>query len=1147
MSECEPITDKKNTFTLQGGEQKGMKKIVSLALSTAMALSMFASVTSAATLSTQEKYNALVTQGIFEGYPDGNSYLDKDMTRAEFAKVVALLTGLDTAATGTNTYQDQNYANAWYKPYVEAVTKAGYMKGTSTGAKKLFNPNGKVTVQEMAATLVRAAKLEVPTTGINNTAAAWAKGEVQAAINAGLVPATSNFTAAATRGLLVDTAYAFQTAVNKPAVASYEVQDNGATVVFTLANGEKVTVKPEKALVANTATTVNFKYGEFEYSESVTWTVTAATEAVSAAATNLKEVIVTFNGKVDPTSATNINNYSVAGRTIDNVRLSEDGRVATILLEQETDATQVNTLVPNRETSVTVRNILPSTGTGALPTKTLNFTPNDVAVPTVTSVTGLGTQAVQVIFSEPIRQADLVAANFTIDGRSVGGTTINYGYPNSAIIETPLTEGTHTIRISGVRDASGLTIVPTEQTFTVTADTTAPKVVSATSNDLREVTVTFDEPVRSVGGAYANVNSAEFRSTGTPVINGNKVTFTFANNLNYGANSIVINNVRDYSNNSASVTATVTPTLDLIAPTVSNVSFSQTGANFIATIQLSKAVSEESARNLDNYTIRNNNGDVVTGSGRNSAGHPTTTPTISADGKTVTVNLGAGLTDNNYTLTVAGLRDRTVAGNVLLPYTATLNRAEASVGRVQRAWAQGNYVYVEFNKPVATTGTGSALDPAKYTLSGSGSADTTNRLTTRAADIETYGANTVRIYARNFSNISNFVGRQVTVNYVADTNGNYFTTTNGSYSIATTIENANARPTVTTTSVNATSRSNIAVTFTAPLASVRASDFTIYDTTSNTTVATANSATLSADNRTVNLNFNDTIPAPANFTSATRYQLRIADTTGTVDQFGNSATTGTDAAGNINRVTISNEIRPSQLGTATATRVDADTIAVVIPVDQPLNPTTNLAGTNLNVFEASFNNGASATVSGATVVANAEGTANRAIRVVVDTAQQNVNGTLTVVLKGATNNDIKAIVGTNGAAVNAISANVTLSDADNAPAVEVAPTIEETRITSATTVAIEFSGPVSITPAGASQFTAQGTAAGSTPQGAVAVSGSTTDTLLVTFPAGTFTAGEEYTITYTQGTEANRVTNTNGTLTLATGASDTVTAPATFQ
>lgn len=206
-----------NNVLIQGGEKKVMKKILSVALSTAMAFSMFASVAFGDTaLTTQQKYDALKTQGIFTGYPDGQAHLERDMTRAEFAKVVAGVAGLEPI-TGKLSFKDKVYTSKyWAAPSIEAVYAAGLMQGKNT-TKKLFFPKDKVTVEEMATVLVRAMKLEIPTE-TNNTASNWAKGYVQAAINAGVIPNGGNMKANATRAQLVEATYELQQYMATPVV-----------------------------------------------------------------------------------------------------------------------------------------------------------------------------------------------------------------------------------------------------------------------------------------------------------------------------------------------------------------------------------------------------------------------------------------------------------------------------------------------------------------------------------------------------------------------------------------------------------------------------------------------------------------------------------------------------------------------------------------------------------------------------------------------------------------------------------------------------------------------------------------------------------------------------------------------------------------
>lgn len=977
MSECEPTTDKKNTFTLQGGEQKGMKKIVSLALSTAMALSMFASVTSAATLTTQEKYDALVTQGIFTGYPDGNAYLDKDMTRAEFAKVVALLTGLDTSATGTNSYQDQNYANAWYKPYVEAVTKAGYMQGTTTGAKKLFNPNGKVTVQEMAATLVRAAKLEVPTTGISNNASAWAKGEVQAAINAGLVSNTANFTAAATRGLLVDTAYAYQTAVNKPEVTSYEVTENGATVVFTLANGEKVTVKPATALQPNVATTVTFTYNNYEYSESVTWAVTAATAVQSVSATDYRTVVVAFDGEVASASATDVDNYSLPNRTFDSATLSSDKRTVTLLLDENSPS-----LTQQQQTTLTINGVENSNGTKTFSNERKQFTPVDTTVPTVASATALGTGAIRVEFSEPVTRATATnLSNYKVDGNVVAGGSVVYSYPNVAIITGSFTVGQHTLNVANVADFAGFQVAGADTSVTVAADTAAPEVVSAVANDLNQVVVTFNEPVRSVSSAYQTSSN---RPSATPVIRDNKVTlnFTTANQLSLAATTVYLQGVTDYSGNSANRTATVTPELDTTRPTVTSVTAKSAaaGTGTDITIKFSESVLLADIQNTDNYILKNSNGAIVSGRGFTSAGKPSTAPffATTTNGQTSTdtviIRTLQPLEAGTYTLELSGIRDRSAFGNTMIPQSESFTTTQAGQIAPIAAWVENDtanaqqQIYVTFDRAVATSGTGSALDINKYAVNVAGAAYT-SLPTTATVSLST--ADTVRITVPN-SDIGNaFVAapntdpataRGIRVTNVADLNGNTVSSTG----VELALSNGRVNATIANTAAAATSTSTVTATFAGNLTYVDASDFqvtvgsSVYSVANGNLRLTSNDFTRSGGNTTVSFTLSGTNPIPV-----TADNVSIATVTGrtqanilTTDVNGRKITTFSR--------NVTDGIAPAKTGAAVATRQGTTGFTVTVPYNEALEVSATRAAFVVRV------NGSD--VSAANVVAAAQGT-----------------------------------------------------------------------------------------------------------------------------------------------------------------------------
>ena len=91
--------------------------------------------------------------GIINGYPDGTFRPEKSVTRAEFAKMLALAMNLDPRCDDTlpEIYVDV-HAGDWFCPYVTAVVKAGYMRGYGGGR---FGPNNKVKKEEILTTIVR--------------------------------------------------------------------------------------------------------------------------------------------------------------------------------------------------------------------------------------------------------------------------------------------------------------------------------------------------------------------------------------------------------------------------------------------------------------------------------------------------------------------------------------------------------------------------------------------------------------------------------------------------------------------------------------------------------------------------------------------------------------------------------------------------------------------------------------------------------------------------------------------------------------------------------------------------------------------------------------------------------------------------------
>src|SRR5690606_15863205 len=97
---------------------------------------------------TKAKFDALIAAGIFDG--SGGTALGYDeMNRAQFAKVAALILGLeDRNSSNTSGFQDVP-TDGYALSYIEAIKKAGLIDGTGA-----FNPSGNITKEQLATLLL---------------------------------------------------------------------------------------------------------------------------------------------------------------------------------------------------------------------------------------------------------------------------------------------------------------------------------------------------------------------------------------------------------------------------------------------------------------------------------------------------------------------------------------------------------------------------------------------------------------------------------------------------------------------------------------------------------------------------------------------------------------------------------------------------------------------------------------------------------------------------------------------------------------------------------------------------------------------------------------------------------------------------------
>lgn len=855
-----------------------MKKILTVALSTAMAFSMFASVAFGDTAVTpQQKFDALAAKGIFNGYPDKQAHLEKEMTRAEFAKVITKLLGLKEV-TGTLSYKDKGYdAKNWAVPYIEAVTAAGIMQGQDN-VKKIFNYNGKVTIQEMATVLTRALKLEIPTNPDNN-AADWAKGYVQAAIDKGLISKDANFKANASRSQLVEAAYAIDQAAN--ITFTYKIVDP-SNVEFTLSTGEVVKVKLDKPLEANKETEVKFKDAAGnEYTAKVTWAVSAALKVVSASGSNYKEVVINFDGELDKQTAENADNYKVAEFTkLESATLSSDKKSVTLLLQEDSKLSSQKTY------NLQINGVKNSDGSKTF-NETVKFTAVDTQLPEIKEATALGTKAFKVVFSEPVTQNTARnLANYKIDGKNISGH-VDYTYPNIAFVTTDLSVGTHTLTVKDVQDYANFKVNSVDKDLTVAEDNSAPEIESIKATDLTKAEITFNESVKSISKVYhtSSGKTADYK------IKDNKIILTFDKDkqLSMGENTIYVEGVTDYSGNSANREVKVTPELDTTRPVVSSVSSEVDGNVTKVTVEFSKDVNATDIANKENYTLRKENGDIFTGKGFDSKGHPVVTPVYATSKNTneqlknkVVLTSIDKLPSGKYTLEVAGVRDNTAIGNTIVPQKVGFNVTETGNIELNSAWytvdEDNNYVVtVQFNKSVVTEGSGNALDVNKYNyVVGS----TYYPFPTTSTEVELYSSNTVRLTVPTKDVKVNFNNGNVAIRAVniSDADGNYVS----SKTVPLTDRN-NSKIGIDADSVQATAKNKIVADFKGELTRVYSSDFEFVkaDGTTLTTGFNASIVNASEGKTTVEFKFNsDVVPVNSG------WNLKTKGTTQSVDAYG---------------------------------------------------------------------------------------------------------------------------------------------------------------------------------------------------------------------------------------------------------------------
>ena len=94
----------------------------------------------------------MTERGVVSGYPDGKFYPNNDVTRAEFARIMASASGIQISKPSGKDFEDVA-TNAWYAPYVHAAYP--YLSGYSISGRNYYMPDTPAIREDIAVALVK--------------------------------------------------------------------------------------------------------------------------------------------------------------------------------------------------------------------------------------------------------------------------------------------------------------------------------------------------------------------------------------------------------------------------------------------------------------------------------------------------------------------------------------------------------------------------------------------------------------------------------------------------------------------------------------------------------------------------------------------------------------------------------------------------------------------------------------------------------------------------------------------------------------------------------------------------------------------------------------------------------------------------------
>lgn len=400
--------------------------------------------------------------------------------------------------------------------------------------------------------------------------------------------------------------------------------------------------------------------------------------------------------------AENIGNYSVSGRSIKSVKLSDTKKTAIIELYEP--------LYTNSAYTVTLKKNIQTTNYEPLGREDYisSFTFSDTIKPTVSAVATILNGNVEITFSELIDGNSPL--NVSINGKAVkfnslSNETDKVVVPKSELEKIGLQKGKYySIVVSGARDLVAYTpntmnTYSSNFLYNPAADSIAPTVSSLQVKDEKTLTIEFSEPLADFS-AYSHLvitkGNSTFRAVSIKDISdGRKTKFDIELPTNiYNTNDtsvylyIQVKSFKDLDGNTGrTYERSVTMTKDLTPPRFVSAQFDKNTNEFRLTLNKPLKAGTPSADKI-NISYKGS----------------TITPTFKSNRENQIIIDASKLKDGTYNISVSegAVKDRSISGNNNSAFTTSITKKlDSEKPKVTFSEASGNGVFTaEFNEDV---------------------------------------------------------------------------------------------------------------------------------------------------------------------------------------------------------------------------------------------------------------------------------------------------------------------------------------------------------------------------------------------------------------------------------------------------------------